>query len=64
MHVRADRPGKHLCFDIASKRNIVLGALLVGDTDNVLLEDRPFIQVGRRVVGCGHAAAACDHLSV
>ncbi|MNH44755.1 hypothetical protein D3C85_1219420 [compost metagenome] len=46
MDVGVDCPGQHLAFDVTTQRNIVIRALRVGDTDNVLLDDRALVQVG------------------
>src|SRR5690606_21424985 len=42
--------GKNLTFDIATERDIVFGALRMGDAHRVLLDDRAFVQVCRHVM--------------
>lgn len=46
MDVSMNCPGQHLAFDVAPQRHIVIRALRVSDTDNILLDDRAFVQVG------------------
>src|SRR3546814_12597660 len=45
-----DGPSKNLAFDIAAERDVVFGALRMGDTHRVLLDDRAFVQVCRHVM--------------
>ena len=55
-----DGAGQHLAFDIAAKRDIIVGRLRVGDAHRVLLDDRAFVEIGGDVMGRGanqlHAA--------
>ena len=47
-----DGAGQNLAFHVAAERDIVFGALGVGDAHGVLFDDRAFVEIGGDIMGC------------
>lgn len=51
MNMGVDGPRKNLAFHIPTQADIVHRALGMGYADRILLDDRPFIEIGGDVMG-------------
>ncbi|CDX51622.1 hypothetical protein MPL3365_130579 [Mesorhizobium plurifarium] len=60
MDVRVNGPSQCLCLDVTAEADVVVIRLRMGHTNDVLLDDWPFIQISGDVMRCGadqfHAA--------